>query len=111
MYEYSNRYKTKGRRDGAREGQDRAQITLAAGIRKALNVAVGDYLETEVVEGGVLLKPVAVVERTKAWDEILRIVNRPKWRGPGPEPSEDETMEMVVDELKRMRKEHEGRSR
>lgn len=91
--------------------RDRAQITLPPEVRQALNIATGDYLEAEVVEGGVLLKPVAVVERTKAWDEILRIVNRPKWRGPGPEPSEDETMQGVVDELKRMRKEHEGRSR
>lgn len=45
--------------------KDRSQITLPPDIRKALNVDVGDYLETEVVEGGVLLKPVAVVERTK----------------------------------------------
>ncbi len=40
-----------------------------------------------------------------AWNEILRIVARPKWRGPGPKPSEDETMDMVVDKLKRMRRE------
>jgi AbrB family looped-hinge helix DNA binding protein len=90
--------------------KDRAQITLPPEIRKALGVGVGDYLETEVVEGGVLLKPVAVVERTKAWNEILKIVERPKWRGPGPEPSEEETMQMVVDEIKRMRRGHEDRS-
>lgn len=40
-----------------------------------------------------------------AWDALLRIISRPKWQGPGPEPSEDETMEMVVDEIKRMRQE------
>jgi AbrB family looped-hinge helix DNA binding protein len=90
--------------------KDRAQITLPPEIRKALGVGVGDYLETEVVEGGVLLKPVAVVERTKAWDEILKIVERRKWRGPGPEPSEEETMQMVVDEITRMRRGHEDRS-
>lgn len=42
-----------------------------------------------------------------AWDALLRIMNRPKWQGPGPEPSEEETMEMVVDEIKRMRQEDE----
>lgn len=59
---------------------------------------------------GVLLKPVAVVERTKAWDEILKIVERPKWEGPEPEPSEGETMQMVVDEIMRMRRDYEDRS-
>ena len=48
--------------------------------------------------------------RLGAWDALLRIVARPKWWGPGPEPSEEETMEMVVDELKHMRREEkEGR--
>jgi AbrB family looped-hinge helix DNA binding protein len=45
--------------------KDRAQITLPPEVRQALNVGVGDYLHVEVVEGGVLLKPVAVVERSK----------------------------------------------
>jgi hypothetical protein len=44
-------------------------------------------------------------DRRDAWDALLRIVARPKWRGPGPEPSEDETMEMVVGELRGMRRE------
>jgi AbrB family looped-hinge helix DNA binding protein len=91
--------------------KDRAQITLPPEVRQALNVGVGDYLEAEVVEGGVLLKPVAVVERTKAWDELLRIVNRPKWEGPGPEPSEDEVMATVVKEIRALRREYEGRPR
>ena len=48
--------------------------------------------------------------RRGAWDALLRIVARPKWRGRGPEPSEEETMVMVVDELKHMRREEkEGR--
>lgn len=91
--------------------KDRAQITLPPEVRQALNVGVGDYLEAEVVGGGVLLKPVAVVERTKAWDELLRMVARPKWQGAGPEPSEDEVMEMVVKEIKALRREYEGRPR
>ena len=48
--------------------------------------------------------------RRGAWDALLRIVARPKWRGRGSEPSEEETMVMVVDELKHMRREEkEGR--
>jgi hypothetical protein len=32
----------------------------------------------------------------------------PKWQGPGPEPSEEEVMQMVVEEIKRMRREDRG---
>ena len=91
--------------------RDRAQITLPPEARQALNVGTGDYLEAEVVEGGVLLKPVAVVARTKAWEELIRIVKQPKWSGPGPEPSEDEVMDMVVGEIKAMRRTYEGSTR
>jgi AbrB family looped-hinge helix DNA binding protein len=90
--------------------KDRSQITLPPEVRQALNVGVGDYLEAEVVEGGVLLKPVAVVERTKAWDELSKVLERVKWRGPGPEPTEEEVMDMVVKEIQALRREHEGRS-
>jgi AbrB family looped-hinge helix DNA binding protein len=40
-----------------------AQITLPAEIRRKLEIAEGDYLDAEVVPGGVLLKPLAGAER------------------------------------------------
>ena len=83
------------------------QLTLPAEARRALKLKEGDYLEAEVVNGGVLLRPVAVVGREKAWDELMAIVDTPKWGGPGPEPSEDELMEMVVEEIHAMRNEHD----
>jgi antitoxin HicB len=43
--------------------------------------------------------------RARAWEEILRTVDMPKWQGPGPEPSEEEVMQMVVEEIKQMRRE------
>ncbi|MGH7059383.1 MAG: AbrB/MazE/SpoVT family DNA-binding domain-containing protein [Stellaceae bacterium] len=43
-----------------------AQLTLPAEVRRALNVKEGDYLDAEIVDEGVLLKPVAVVERDRA---------------------------------------------
>jgi hypothetical protein len=46
--------------------------------------------------------------RARAWEEILRTVDMPKWQGPGPEPSEEEVMQMVVEEIKRMRREDRG---
>jgi AbrB family looped-hinge helix DNA binding protein len=47
-----------------------AQLTLPAEVRKALKIKEGDYLEAEIVAGGVLLKPVAVVARKRAWERL-----------------------------------------
>ena len=51
-----------------------AQLTLPADVRKALKIKEGDYLEAEIVKGGVLLKPVAVVNRKDAWRRIQSAV-------------------------------------
>ena len=87
------------------------QVTLPAELRQKLRLREGDYLEAEVVEGGLFLKPVAVVDRDKAWNELVRIVDKPKWRGAGPEPSGDEVMTEVVEDIKAMRRADESRSR
>ena len=61
-----------------------AQLTLPADVRKALNIKEGDYLETEIVDGGVLLKPVALVDRKDAWRRIQSItakIDKPKHAG------------------------------
>lgn len=84
--------------------KDRAQITLPPDVRQALNVGVGDYLETEVVEGGVLLKPVAVVERTKTWDELFKMLGKVHDQGAEPRPSTEEQERMVVDMIDAYRK-------
>jgi AbrB family looped-hinge helix DNA binding protein len=39
------------------------QVTLPAELRQKLQVKEGDYLQAEVVENGMLLKPVAFVSR------------------------------------------------
>src|SRR3954468_16031204 len=83
------------------------QLTLPAEARKALCLAEGDYLEAEVVQGGVMLKPVAVVDRAKAWDDLMAIIGETKWRGPGPEPSDDELLELADEEGQVFRREHE----
>lgn len=88
--------------------KDRAQITLPPDIRKALNVGIGDYLETEVVEGGVLLKPVAVVERTKAWDALFEVLEGVRYQGPDPRPSPEEEERMVAEMIRAYRKERRG---
>ena len=49
-----------------------AQLTLPLHLRKAFGLKDGDYLEVEVVEEGILLKPVTVVERKTAWENVSR---------------------------------------
>ena len=41
----------------------------------------------------------------EAGDELDTILNRVKWVGPGPEPSEDEVMDLVNDEIHDLRAE------
>jgi hypothetical protein len=48
-----------------------------------------------------------VVDRTKAWDDLMAIIDQPKWRGPGPEPSDDELLELADEEVHALRREHE----
>jgi AbrB family looped-hinge helix DNA binding protein len=81
-----------------------AQITLPSDIRQALGVKEGDYLEAELVEGGVMLKPIAVVDRETARRRLMEILGDSRrgsrYVGSGPEPSDDELMRTIVDEIK-----------
>lgn len=84
--------------------RNRAQITLPAGVRKALKVSEGDYLDAELVEGGVILKPVTVVDREAAWREIdaARATVRPTAEQAA-KPVEEQEREIreTVDEVRR----------
>ena len=86
------------------------QVTLPADVRQKLKLAQGDYLEAEVVENGVLLKPVSVVEREKVWDDLVEIINEPKWREP-PTMSPEEEEEWITAEVKAARMEERAKRR
>src|SRR5215218_9528116 len=79
------------------------QITLPAEARKALKLSEGDYLDLEVQGSTLLLKPVTVVDRAEADRQLDVILSRVKYVGPEPEPSEDEVMDMIVDEIRAVR--------
>lgn len=88
-----------------------AQITLPGDIRKALNVEEGDYLEAEIVEGGVLLRPVAVIDKAQAWNRLERILGKAEYTGSGELLSEDDAMKLAVQAIKDVRRsKREGRS-
>ena len=85
-----------------------SQLTLPADVRKALNVKEGDYLEAEIVEAGVLLKPVSVVARDKqrqqAWKDIQKITARVKDRKHGKHKSVREQEEWIAAEVGKSRR-------
>jgi AbrB family looped-hinge helix DNA binding protein len=92
--------------------RERAQITLPAEMRRALKVETGDYLEAEVVEGGLMLKPVAVVAREAARARVKEAMDTVRYIGAQPEPSDDDVMRMVVEEIEDLRRaKREDRSR
>ncbi len=82
-----------------------AQLTLPADVRQALNVQEGDYLEAQVVNGGVLLKPVSVVERKRAWRRIENTVVNVRDTGANPDADNRIEEEAIADEVKAYRSE------
>lgn len=81
-----------------------AQLTLPAEIRDALEVGEGDYLEAELVEGGVMLRPVSIVRREAAWRRIrgamATVRPTPEQAGKSQEQQEAE-IQAVIDEVRR----------
>ena len=86
-----------------------AQVTLPADLRKRFNVSEGDYLEAEAVEEGILLKPVAVMERNQAWKKVFATMRSVKDRKPNPKQSPKEQEEEIAREVKAFRREHAAR--
>ena len=87
-----------------------AQLTLPAELRQALDVKEGDYLEAEVVAGGVLLKPVSVVTRRHlAWEKIKRAASKVRDLKPDPNETMLEKEQAIAEEVMKMRRERRRR--
>lgn len=83
-----------------------AQVTLPADLRKKFNLTEGDLLEAEAVEKGILLKPVTVVEREKAWKQVFKSMENVKDRKPKPKQRAKEQEEEIAKMVKSFRKHH-----
>ncbi len=77
--------------------RETADITLPQEAREKLRVAAGDELDVEVVENGVLLRPVS--QRERAWDQVFAAMSRvkptPEQATKSPEEQEEEVYEIV----------------
>jgi AbrB family looped-hinge helix DNA binding protein len=88
-----------------------SRITLPSEVRRALHVGENDFVEFEVVEQGVLLKPSDKDRREEAWRRIEEAQRSVRYIGPEPEPSQAEIDQMIVEEVKAARRERaKGRS-
>ena len=85
-----------------------AQLTLPADVRQALNVQEGDYLEAEIVKGGVLLKPVSVVERKRAWKRIEKTIADVHDKNFDPGANNQLEEEAIAEEVKAYRRERKN---
>ena len=45
----------------------KGQLTIPAAVRDASHLEEGDPIEVEVVEGGILLRPLKLIDATQAW--------------------------------------------
>lgn len=75
------------------------QMTLPAEARRALRLKEGDYLEAEIVSGTLRLRPVAVVDRQRAWRRVMTTVDKDKWVGPEPRPDAEAEEQWIFDVL------------
>jgi AbrB family looped-hinge helix DNA binding protein len=82
------------------------QITLPAEARKALRLKEGDYLEAEVVDGEVRLRPVAVVDRKAAWRRIREAQASVRYIGPEPRPDPEEEERWIFEAVEEFRDRH-----
>ena len=80
------------------------QITLPADFRKALKVEEGTYLEAEVVDGALNLRPVTLVNPAEAERRLEEILSRVKPQEREPQRSEDELLSEVADIIRQSRR-------
>ena len=83
-----------------------AQLTLSAELRKALKVKEGDYLEARIVSGGVLLAPVSVVKRQKAFAAIEAAVAKVRDLEPNPAESALAAEKRIAKQVSAARRRH-----
>jgi AbrB family looped-hinge helix DNA binding protein len=74
-------------------------LTLPADTRRSLRLGEGDYLQAEVVDGKVELRPVAVVDRQEAWRKFREAQASVRYIGPEPRPSPEEEEQWIFDVL------------
>lgn len=85
-----------------------SQVTLPPEVRRKFNLNEGDYLEAEAVADGILLKPVTVIERKKAWNRLFDVLDSVEGRKPKRKRSAKQEEEEIAEIVKDFRKHSHG---
>jgi AbrB family looped-hinge helix DNA binding protein len=91
--------------------KQKAQITLPAALRKQFNLQEGDYLEAEAVENGILLKPVSVINRQQARQDLRDLLDQVHAKLPPSDLSPKEQEEDITRIIKELRQEDNAAER
>ena len=83
-----------------------AQVTIPAELREQFNLVEGDYVEATAVKEGILLKPVTVVEREKAWPQVFDAAATVRRRKPRRKQTVEQEEEEIARMVKDFRKQH-----
>ena len=73
-----------------------AQITLPAALRQQFHLEEGDYLEAVAVAEGILLKPIAVMDRHQARQQLRALLDRVHAKLPPSDKSPQEQEEDIT---------------
>jgi AbrB family looped-hinge helix DNA binding protein len=79
------------------------QVTLPADLRKQFHLEEGDYLEAEAVENGILFRPVSVVDRQQARQQLGALLDRVHAQLPPSDQSPREQEEEITHIIKELR--------
>ena len=82
------------------------QVTLPIELRRHFNLDAESYVEAEVVKEGILLKPVSMVARKKAWERVVKVLDEVHAKLPPSKKNPKEQEEEIAQEIKRFRKRH-----
>ena len=86
--------------------KDKFQVTIPANIRKAIELGIGDLLEAELHEEGILLIPKTVIDRKALLQNFRKVFSETKpENSPFANKSEDEIMEIAIELVKETRAE------
>ena len=58
--------------------KDKYQVTIPAEVRQVLDLKVGDYLQIEIKDEVIVLKPKVVIDKGKkeAWETLRKLLER-----------------------------------
>jgi AbrB family looped-hinge helix DNA binding protein len=74
-------------------------LTVPAEVRAQLRLKDGDYLDLEVEDGTLTLRPAAAMDREEAWRKLREIQASVRYIGPEPRPSPEEEERWIFEIL------------